>query len=107
MAARTKKYPPIPKEIDGTGGKIAVKTHKGIIKIAGEDKGEAWGCWERHTRTIMISDQCPPRFRWWVFMHECTHAAIDDSGLHNMLSGEMQEALCDAIATQQTKLRFD
>jgi hypothetical protein len=43
--------------------------------------------------------RCRREQAWSVLFHEETHMHLSDLGVSNLLSDEMQEAICDAIAT--------
>lgn len=97
------KYPKLPTTVSAPGGEIAVRITPAPLKIGTQ---EVWGAWDEGQRTIEISTDVPPRSVWKVFFHELTHVAITDSGLDNMISDELHEAICDAVATQRVRERF-
>jgi hypothetical protein len=84
------------------GGPIAVtvvaKLHEGGV--------ECWGVWMLEDREIKIQRHRSRAHMWNTLYHELTHAALDDSGLSNMLTEQQQEMLCDAIATARMREKF-
>jgi hypothetical protein len=97
------KYPALPKRLDAPGGAVT------IVRVVGDLTAQGvacWGTWEPHTRTIEVSKGAPMAHQWKVLFHELAHVALDDSGLSNGLTDEMQEALCDAVATARMRERF-
>jgi hypothetical protein len=84
----------IPKKVMGLGGWITVKVVPGLT----HKKKKVSGLWNARTRTISILAGELPREMRHTLYHELTHAAIYDSGQHNLLSEEGNEALCDMMA---------
>ena len=39
---------------------------------------------------------------WYVYWHEVMHLALADSGVGNLLSHDLTEAVCDALAVYLT-----
>lgn len=103
MTTKTPKYPKLPTVVEGPGGPIVVTLAPAPLKI---NDTEVWGCWDEATRTISVSDSTPPRMRWKVYLHELTHVAITDSGLDEMISNELHEAICEAVAVARMRERF-
>lgn len=89
----------IPKTINGIGGPIRVRL-KPKLKIKGV---KAAGLWYSYERKIEILSSLPLREQWHTLYHELAHAMLDDSGLHNTLTKESQEVLCDLIATARLR----
>lgn len=89
-------WPPIPKTVYGAGGPIRVKIGS---PVKGEKGDDAWGTWEPSTRTIELEKKATIEHQWRVLGHELMHAMLADSGLVNLLTDEMQEAICDAAGT--------
>lgn len=98
-----RRYPHLPKEVQTPGGVVVVKR---VPPIKLPTSVEAWGTWEPYARTIEIDQSPPMRHQWKVLFHELTHVALDDSGLCNGMTEEMQEAVCDAVATARLRERF-
>ena len=96
MAANTTVWPKLPTRVMGAGGPIKIRQLK---KLKHKDGTICWGTWDDSTRTIRIDGTAPPEHRWRVYFHEWTHAAIDDSGIGNLLADGAIETLCDAVAT--------
>lgn len=100
----TARYPKkLPTMVSAPGGDITVKTVEAPVKVG---EADAWGFWDEQTRTIGISSEITGRTLWKVFFHELTHVAITDSGLDELISNEMHEALCEAIAVARMRERF-
>jgi hypothetical protein len=97
------KYPKLPTSVEGPGGAITVTVSPAPLKIA---EHEVWGYWDEGERAIKVSDELSPRMRWKVYFHELTHVAITESGLDELISGEMHEALCEAVAVARMRERF-
>ena len=102
-AARSSKYPLLPKTIMGPGGRVKVLMQK---KVTHEDNTDCWGIWDEGTRTVKVATHALPRQQWHTFYHEVTHIAMTDSGLDDVLSNEVHEAICNAVATQRMRERF-
>ena len=84
------------------GGPITVTV---VAKL--QDAGvDCWGMWRLDERTITIERHRSRKHMWSTLFHELTHAALDDSGLSNMLTDQQQEMLCDALATARMRERF-
>jgi hypothetical protein len=47
-------------------------------------------------RVIFVRPELARNVAEQVFSHELVHSVLLDSGLHNLLSDKMQEAVCDA-----------
>jgi len=89
------RWPALPKEFQGAGGRVRVR----LVKREKADDGRpAWGTWEPATRIIRIVRGSPPQHRWKVFYHEWMHACLHDSGIEEQLSDEGNEAMCQAYA---------
>lgn len=85
----------LPKSMPGYLGPIAVKVVEDIKSLREED---CYGKYDFDTRTIQIGKIHPDAQRQ-VLWHEWIHSVIFDSGLHNMITKEQHEAVCDTIAT--------
>ena len=97
------KWPPIPKTVVTIQGTVPVML---VAGLKDEDGEEAWGLWCRRHRTIEIELTLPPPMQWSAYFHELMHAALDDSGLANLLTDTQQEALCDASASARIRELF-
>jgi Zn-dependent peptidase ImmA (M78 family) len=94
--------PPLPATVMAPGGPITV-TVVAKLQDAGED---LWGVWKLDERAILIQRHRNKKHMWSTLYHELVHAALDDSGLSNMLTDQQQEMLCDAMATARMRERF-
>lgn len=97
------KYPALPKSVRGLSGPIAVEL---VDALKDEDGGHCWGLWLTVGRRIRVERSTDKRHEWSVLYHELTHAALDDSGLSNLLTDAQQEALCDALSSARLQERF-
>lgn len=103
----SRRYPPLPKIVRCMGGDVPVAQvgRKKIQEWA--DKGEElFGYYHEKDRYICILKSMPAEQRWRVFYHEWVHVVLEDSGLANGLAPELEEALCDAIASARMRERF-
>ncbi len=87
--------PPIPANVVGLSGAICVELCESI-RARGT---EYWGEYDRSERRIRLDRAAPLEWQTNRLYHEMAHATLDDSGLHNLLSEKVQEALCDAFAS--------
>lgn len=94
--------PALPTTVMGLGGPITVDV---ADKLTDEDGAHCWGLWLATTRVVRIEKQ-DRRHMWATLYHELVHAALDDSGLSNLLTEPQQEGICDAIATARVRERF-
>lgn len=89
----------LPKTVNGLGGPIKVRVVPKLklkgVKVA--------GLWYSYARKIEIAGFLPIREQRHTLYHELVHAALDDSGLHNTLTKESQEVLCDLLATARLR----
>ena len=98
------RWPAIPTRVQGAGGPIRVR----LVKRPTSDEGdECWGTWCEETRTIHLARGAKPGHRWKTFVHELVHAAVSDTGLHDLLSHDGEEALCNGIAGAAMALLTD
>lgn len=97
-----KRWPPLPKVVNGAGGPITVELVDAIEPDAGKTAGDnsvTWGIWEGHKRLIRIVKSVDRSFQWSVLQHELVHAALFDAGVTNLLPPEQEECLADALST--------
>lgn len=99
-----KRLPKIPTRVQGAGGPILVRMVKRPTGDAGE---ECWGTWCEETRTVRLERGAAPQHRWKTLVHELVHAAVDDTGLHELLTEDGEEALCKAISSAAMALLTD
>jgi hypothetical protein len=97
------RWPAIPSSVHGVGGLIRVRFATRKVGNPGEP---AWGSWTPSKRLICIDRRAEPRYRWRVYFHEVHHAALDDSGLSELITERMEEALCEAYASARMCERF-
>lgn len=103
-AAKPRRYPPLPTQVEGAGGTLTVQL---VPEIKSTEQGEdILGQFEPSTRHILIKKSLRGDQRWLVFFHEVTHAALWDSGAHNALPGAAEEIVCDSIATARLREKF-
>ena len=95
-------YPPIPSTVETIGGAVRVVV---VTALCDEDGAACWGLWVRSAREIRLAP-LTPALQWATLFHELHHVALDDSGLANLLSAKMQEALCDASASARMREQF-
>lgn len=91
-----KHWPSLPKKVRGSGGLITVVE---VDQPKGDDGSHSDGTWEPEGRLISMKQNLEQRYKWIIFEHELAHAMLCDSGLVNLLTDAMQEALADAIGT--------
>jgi hypothetical protein len=97
------KAPPLPALVMGMGGPITVEL---CDKLVDEDGAHCLGLWIFRERRIKLERHKDRAQVWATFYHELVHAALDDSGLSNLLTEPQQEALCDALANARMRERF-
>jgi hypothetical protein len=97
------KVAPLPKQVMGMAGPIAVEV---CDKLTDEDGSHCLGLWIFRERRIKLERHANMQQVWATFYHELVHAALDDSGLSNLLTEPQQEALCDALANARIRERF-
>lgn len=95
--------PPLPSSVMAPGGRITIEVHD---KLTDEDGGHCWGLWLAPARVIRVEKQPSRAHMWATLYHDLVHAALDDSGLANLLTEAQQEGICDAIATARMRERF-
>ena len=55
------------------------------------------------SRSIELDSSLSPELAWATFWHEFFHVFLFDTGLHNLLKDNLQEAFCDAFGSFMTK----
>lgn len=103
-AAKPRRYPPLPKTVQGAGGTLTVELVATLTKTGDEE--DTLGDFNPSTRHIRILKSLRGDQRWLVYLHELTHAALWDSGAHNALPGPAEEIVCDAISTARLREKF-
>lgn len=83
---------PLPTEVSAIGRpwKVVRKTQQDL------DPG-ILGYTSITDRVIFVRPELAKNVAEQVFAHELVHSVLFDSGIHNLLSDKMQEALCDAL----------
>ena len=102
--AKARRYPPLPKSVQGAGGTLTVEVVASLHKTGDEE--DTLGDFNPSTRHIRVLKSLRGDQRWLVFYHELAHAALWDSGAHNALPGPAEEIVADAIATARLRERF-
>jgi Zn-dependent peptidase ImmA (M78 family) len=95
-------FPPLPTVVAGLAGPIRV-LRSDKVRVGG---AAAWGYWEKGKRLIVIDRRAPMRQQWVAFFHELQHAALDDTGIDNIVSKKVAEAICDAVSSARMRERF-
>ena len=103
--AKPRRYPPLPKLVQGAGGPIEVAVVAKVSVEAGEDE-DVLGCFKPTVRRIEVLKELRGDQRWLVFYHELVHAALWDSGVGNAVSMQVQEMICDGVSTALLRSRF-
>lgn len=103
-----RRWPAIPRRIDGLAGPLKVSQRRGALKAP--DGEDCWGLYLPPKRTIALAGGMPPALRWHTLFHEWAHAWLIDAGLPNLLHGASDEELernvevvCDTLATAMTR----
>jgi len=98
-AQKVKRWPPIPKTLDGLAGPIKVKIRR-VESFKASDGDLCWGLYRVAEREIHLASKIPPALRWHTLCHEWAHAWLMDSGLQNLLPNDQTvEVVCDSLAT--------
>ena len=101
MATSRKRWPPLPKVVDGLAGPIRIKVRR-TESFKAPDGDSCWGLYRPEVREIHLASKLPPALRWHTLIHEWAHAWLLDSGVVHMLNGnpeQAQEVVCDSLAT--------
>jgi len=98
-------YPKLPTRVMGAGGPITIKLRKSRVPTEDPNK-EVWGTWDESQREIELDARGALSHQWRVYFHELTHAVLADSGLENLFTDQIVEALCDANATARMREKF-
>lgn len=82
----------LPKSVWSFFGPLPVLSEPRLV----EDRG-AFGITEWQPRTITVDAGGCAVTQTQTFWHEATHVALWDSGVHNVLTHQQLEAVCDAL----------
>jgi Zn-dependent peptidase ImmA (M78 family) len=101
----TRKWPALPKRIQGLAGPIRVIARR-VESFPAEDGDMCWGLYKPAKREIHIANRVPPALRWHTLLHEAAHAWLLDAGIVNILHGSTPaeldrnvELVCDSVAS--------
>lgn len=100
-AAKRRRWPRLPHTTESAAGQIDIH----IVKTPGDDEN-VMGMFDPVNRVIYIKKSLRGDQKWLTLYHELSHAALWDSGAHNLLPGDLEENICDAIATNRFRERF-
>jgi hypothetical protein len=91
-----KRFPSkFPAEVFSVLGPLPVIRNDDLV----EDR-EAFGETHFRPRTIVVDGKkSSPETRWSTLFHEMTHVALWDGGVHQSLTHEQREGVCDAMGT--------
>lgn len=97
MASRRRGLAPLPKSVSSPLGPIPVE----LVKSFKDDGKEMTylGEFDQIARRIRILKSLDRTQAHHTLRHEWVHAVLFDSGLTNILTHELEEQLCDVIAT--------
>lgn len=103
-----KRWPAIPKTLDGLAGPIRVRIRR-VESFKAADGDQCWGLYMPPKREIHLASKVPPALRWHTLIHEWAHAWLLDSGVGNVLRGtgadheQAVEMVCDSLATAMVR----
>jgi Zn-dependent peptidase ImmA (M78 family) len=104
MATSRKRWPPIPRVVQGLAGSVRVVVRRSESFKSG-DGDTVWGLYKPAERRILIAGKLPPALRWHTLIHEWAHCWLLDAGLPNLIHGDEAErnrnleVFCDTLAT--------
>lgn len=90
-----------PKTIRGLAGPISIRTSDDLLSVKG-----AFGIAEYGPRQITLDSGLSPVAARSTLAHELVHFALFDSGSHNGMEKDVEERLCDALASAITAAGF-
>jgi len=83
----------VPNEIPSLLGPVSVHL---VNEVGDEDN---CGDWSHEKREIRIRKSLPHTVIWHTFYHQQMHMILEDSGVAQLLTKKLDEAICDAFAT--------
>lgn len=86
-------------------GSHEVYSHLGNISVTRTEEGltdDDFGGVSFNKRTVVIHTQTSPQSEWPTYWHEAIHIALLDSGCGELLSDEVEEAICNALGSYLT-----
>lgn len=86
--------PPLPSEAFSVLGPLPVRKEEELLRDE-----DALGIVRFRPRTIGIDGGSGPETSWQTFAHEMTHVALWDGGIHDALTYEQREGVCNALGT--------
>ena len=94
------RLPKLPAFVPSQFGPVPVTLHE-KLRTKGKKKRRRpiFGKYNFFQREIHISREATPIMQWQTLFHEWAHMVMIDAGVHNTLSNETQELLCDTFAT--------
>jgi hypothetical protein len=92
---------PFPTSMETIAGRVEVR----LVPNLYADSTKVWGVWWWGKRLIEIEANAPTWIRWHTLHHELCHVSLDASGLANVTPDKMQEAICDAMASNRMRER--
>ena len=99
MPDRPQTTPSIPTTVRSIMGPVGVS----MIEEVGDDNN--CGDWSHEKREIRIRESLPDAVIWHTLYHEKMHMILEDSGVAQMLTKKLEEAICDAYATYSVATR--
>lgn len=96
--------PPIPRRAYSPLGVVPVTLIDNLTALLDDVPKDAQvsGRFRWATREIEVEREMPHAAQWYVYWHEVMHLALADSGVGNLLSHDLTEAVCDALAVYLT-----
>lgn len=83
----------LPEVLHSSLGNLKVTYEENLDE--GEDRGQALLV----HRVLKVDPAMDERQQAQTFWHEAIHYALFDSGVHNVLQGKQEEAVCDAVGS--------
>jgi hypothetical protein len=92
----------LPSKIEGVAGPIWVRP---VANLKAADAVRCLGTWDDATRLLKVDSALVGEQLERVFYHELIHSALDDTGLHALMTEAVTEAMCDGIGTAMLRFR--